>query len=175
MKISKNTVVSLSYELRIDGKDGDVIQTVGVERPLMFMFGVGSLIAEFERRIENLQTGDTFAFLLPCEEAYGKALEDAVIEVPKSVFILDVETDNELFFEGNTIPMTDAQGNNLNGVVVEVKDDSVVMDFNHPLAGDDLFFSGTIVNVREATPEEIKDGRMHCSPSSCGGCGSSCG
>jgi len=170
MKISKNKVVSLSYELRLDGKDGEIIQTVDADQPMTFMFGNDGLIPGFERHIENLQTGDKFAFLLSCEEAYGPALEEAVVEIPKTSFIVDGEIDNDLFVEGNAVPMTDAEGNRLDGVVVEVKDDTIVMDFNHPLAGDELYFSGTIVEVREATPEEA-----NCSSgSSCKGCKGGC-
>jgi FKBP-type peptidyl-prolyl cis-trans isomerase SlyD len=88
---------------------------------------------------------------------------------------MDGEIDNDMFFEGNAIPMMDSQGNHLNGVITEVKDNSVIMDFNHPLAGDDLFFKGTVVDVREATPEELANGlRSNCSPNSCGGCGGGC-
>ena len=176
MNISKNKVVSLSYELRTDGKDGEIIETVGADRPLVFIFGTDSLVPGFERNIENLKTGDKFAFLLACEEAYGPALEEALVEIPKTVFIVDGEIDHDLLYEGNAIPMTDQQGNRLNGIVAEVKTDTVVMDFNHPLAGDDLYFSGAVVDVREATSEELERGYLqsNCSSSSCEGCGGGC-
>jgi len=174
MKISKNKVVSLSYELRVDSKDGEVIETVDVNNPLIFIFGIDGMIPGFERNIENLTTGDNFAFLLNCEEAYGPALEEALVEIPKTTFFVDGEIDNDMFFEGNAIPMMDSHGNRHNGVVAEVKEDTIIMDFNHPLAGDSLFFSGTIVDVREATPEELNRANSNCSPSSCSGCGGSC-
>jgi len=176
MKISKNKVVSLSYELRTEGKDGEIIETVDAGRPLMFIFGTNSLVPGFERNIENLHPGDKFAFLLACEEAYGPALEEAVKEIPVTAFVVDGEIDHDLLFEGNAIPMMDSNGNHLNGVVVEVKNDTVVLDFNHPLAGDDLYFSGTVVDVREATPEELKNRRVsaNCSSGGCDGCGGSC-
>jgi FKBP-type peptidyl-prolyl cis-trans isomerase SlyD len=176
MKISKNKAVSLSYELRVDGKDGEHIETAGADRPLVFIFGTNSLVPGFERHIENLETGDSFAFLLDCEEAYGPASEEAVVEIPKTAFIVDGEIDGELFFEGNVIPMTDSQGNHLSGVIAEVKDNSVVMDFNHPLAGDNLYFSGKVVDVRDATSEELQHGHIHssCPSDSCEGCGGSC-
>jgi FKBP-type peptidyl-prolyl cis-trans isomerase SlyD len=142
----------------------------------MFIFGTNSLVPGFERNIENLKTGDHFAFLLACEEAYGPAHEEAVVEIPISAFIVDGEIDHDLLFEGNAIPMTDSNGNRLNGIVVEIKGDTVVMDFNHPLAGDDLFFSGKVVDVREATSEELERRRVltNCSPGGCGGCGGGC-
>jgi FKBP-type peptidyl-prolyl cis-trans isomerase SlyD len=176
MNISKNKVVSLSYELRTDGKDGVIIETVGADNPLIFIFGTNSLVPGFERNIENLHTGDPFSFLLACEEAYGPASEEAVVEIPVTAFIVDGEIDHDVLFEGNAIPMTDSNGNHLNGVVVEVKGDTVVMDFNHPLAGDDLFFSGKVVDVREATPDELERGHVYanCSPSSCSGCSGGC-
>ncbi|MDR1155128.1 MAG: FKBP-type peptidyl-prolyl cis-trans isomerase [Bacteroidales bacterium] len=177
MNISKNKVVSLSYELRLDGKDGEIIETVGADRPLVFIFGTDSLVPGFERNIENLKIGDHFAFLLGCEEAYGPALEEAMVEIPKTSFIVDGEIDNDMLFEGNTIPMTDLQGNRLSGVIAEIKTDSVMVDFNHPLAGDDLFFAGAVVGVREATAEELAQRHIHadCSSGDCGGCSGCCG
>jgi len=176
MNISKNKVVSLSYELRLDGKDGEIIETVDANNPLMFIFGTNSLVPGFERNIENKKTGDYFEFLLGCEEAYGPALEEAVVEIPVTAFVVDGEIDHDVLFEGNAIPMTDSNGNRMNGVVVEVKGDKVVMDFNHPLAGDDLFFSGTVVDVRKATDEELQCGRVYatCSSGGCSGCGGGC-
>lgn len=175
MNISNNKVVSLSYELRLDNKEGEIIETVGADRPLSFIFGTQSLVPGFERHIADLKTGDHFSFLLTCDEAYGQAIEEAVVEIQKTAFSIEGEIDSEMFFEGNAIPMIDAQGNRLNGVITEVKDDSVIMDFNHPLAGDDLFFSGTVVDVREATPDEIKNGlRINCPSSGCDSCGGSC-
>ena len=175
MNISNHKVVSLSYELRVDGKDGEIIETVNADRPLTFIFGTQSLVPGFERNVANLKTGDHFSFLLSCDEAYGQALEEAIVEIPKTAFIMDGEIDNDMFFEGNAIPMTDAHGNRLNGVIAEVKDDSVIMDFNHPLAGDDLFFTGTVVDVRDATPDELAHGlRSNCPSDGCGGCGGSC-
>ena len=176
MNISKNKVVSLSYELRVDGKDGEIIETVDASHPLTFIFGAGSLVPGFERHVENLKTGDHFAFLLACEEAYGQAIEEAVVEIPKTAFIVDGEIDHEILFEGNAVPMVDSNGNRMNGVIAEVKLDTVLVDFNHPLAGDDLYFSGTVVDVREATPEELKRGHVHadCSSGGCSGCSGTC-
>ncbi|MDR2038249.1 MAG: peptidylprolyl isomerase [Bacteroidales bacterium] len=177
MNISKNKVVSLSYELRLEKKDGEIIETVNADRPLVFIYGTGNLLPEFERNIENLKTGDDFAFLLTSENAYGPAVEEALVEIPKTAFMVDGEIDQDLLFEGNAIPMTDSQGNHLNGIVAEVKQDTVVMDFNHPLAGDDLYFTGTVVDVRDATAEELAHGHIHgggCSPDDCGSCDGSC-
>ncbi|MDR1672891.1 MAG: FKBP-type peptidyl-prolyl cis-trans isomerase [Bacteroidales bacterium] len=177
MNISPNKVVSLSYELRIDGKDGEIIETVNASHPLVFLYGTGNLLPKFESHIANLTAGASFAFLLKCEDAYGPASEEALIEVPVTTFMIDGEIDNDLLREGNPVPMIDGNGNHVNGIVAEVKKDTVVMDFNHPLAGDDLFFSGIVVDVREATLEEIERGNAgngNCSPHDCSSCGDGC-
>jgi FKBP-type peptidyl-prolyl cis-trans isomerase SlyD len=71
------------------------------------------------------------------------------------------ELDTDMVAAGNYLPMVDDQGNNMQGLVVEVSEEFVVMDFNHPLAGKDLHFQGEVVNVREASAEEQAHGHVH--------------
>jgi FKBP-type peptidyl-prolyl cis-trans isomerase SlyD len=181
MIIEKNKVVSLIYELRVDGSDGEVIESLNEEKPLTFLYGTGALLPMFESNIDGLKIGDAFKFDLKCEDAYGVATEEAVVDIPKSVFEVDGAFDNEMVKEGNAIPMMDGDGNRLNGVVVAVNHETVTMDFNHPLAGDDLHFHGKIVGIREATGEELQHGHIHSSDGCGGGCsshdkeGGSCG
>lgn len=173
MIIGKDKVVSLIYELRVDDSKGDIIESLNAEKPLTFIFGTGSLLPKFEENITGMKMGDAFSFDLKCEDAYGLATEEAVVDIPKDVFEVDGEFDSEMVREGNAIPMMDGDGNRLNGVVVEVLPEIVKMDFNHPLAGDDLFFSGKIVEIRDATSEELEHGHIHGEKS--GGCGDGCG
>lgn len=172
MIIDKNRVVSLVYELRVDGSEGEIVESLNADKPLTFIYGNGSLLPKFEDNINGLKVGDSFRFNLKCEDAYGFAVDDAVVDIPKSVFEVDGEFDDELVKEGNAIPMMDGDGNRLNGVVVSVENGNVKMDFNHPLAGDDLHFSGKVVEIREATSEELQHGHIHAGG---GGCGSGCG
>lgn len=165
MVIEDKKVVSLVYELRADSVDGEIIEALTDDRPLTFIYGNGSLLPKFEANINGLKVGDTFDFKLECIDAYGLAVDEAVVDIPKTVFEVDGEFDGEMVQEGAAIPMMDGQGNRLNGVVVSVNDESVTMDFNHPLAGDDLFFKGKVVEVREATEEELHHGHVG------GGCG----
>ncbi len=174
MIIDKSRVVSLIYELRVDDSEGEIIESLNVDKPLTFIYGTGSLLPKFEDNIKGLKVGDNFRFDLKCEDAYGLATEDALVDIPKSVFEVDGEFDDELVKEGNAIPMTDGEGNRLNGVVVSIENENVKMDFNHPLAGDDLHFSGKVVEVREATSEELQHGHIHGAAAG-GGCGSGCG
>ena len=170
MKISDNTFVQLSYKLNV-GEDGDLelMEETTPDQPLSFIFGTGNMLPAFEEKVAGLGVGDKFSFILSPEEAYGEFNDDHVIELPKSVFEVDGKFDDQQVFEGNTLPMMDASGNRMNGSVLEVKSDIVVMDFNHPLAGETLNFEGEIVSVRNATAEEI----AALTAGSCG-CGCDC-
>jgi FKBP-type peptidyl-prolyl cis-trans isomerase SlyD len=176
MKIATNKVVSLSYELVVDG---DVIETVKADKPMQFIFGTGYLLPKFEAHIEGKGAGDAFEFMLSAIDAYGEETPDAIVELPKHLFEVDGKIEDGLLTIGNVLPMADVDGNRLNGTVNEVRDDMVVMDFNHPLAGAELHFKGAVVAVREASEEEIANGLFgeraaSCGSSGCGGC-SGCG
>lgn len=173
MKVTKEKVVSLTYELRRDSAGGEVIESLSKEAPLTFLYGTGNLLPKFEQNIDGMQTGDQFDFNLTAKEAYGDINDQAVVNVPLSAFEVDGKVDKTMVKKGNSIPMQDSSGNKLTGIVTEISENSVKMDFNHPLAGNNLFFKGEITDIREATEEELKHGHLH-SGSNCGGC-SDCG
>ncbi len=158
MAIDNQKVVSVTYQLSVNDFDGEVVETVDKEKPLKFLYGVGNMLEKFEENIKGLQEGDSFNFKIPSEEAYGQASEDAVVELPIDTFKIEGEIDYDLLKEGNYIPMQDQEGNRLDGIVLEVGEEKVKMDFNHPLAGDDLFFKGEVLSVREASEDEINQG-----------------
>jgi FKBP-type peptidyl-prolyl cis-trans isomerase SlyD len=173
MVVSQNKVVSLTYELRVNSKSGEVIESVDRNSPLTFLFGTGSLLPKFEDYLSGLKVGDNFDFNLVSEDAYGEFDESSVIKVPLQAFQIEGKVDYELVKIGNKIPMQDSEGHRLTGVVKNVDTDTVTMDFNHPLAGNHLFFKGEITEIRQATEEELTHGHAH-SESSCEGC-ESCG
>lgn len=161
MSIEKQKVVSVTYQLSVDDFDGEVVETVDKEKPLTFLFGVGNMLEKFEENIKGLKEGDNFSFKIPSDQAYGEASDDAIVELPVETFKVEGEVDHDLLKEGNYIPMQDQEGNRLDGIVLEVGDEQVKMDFNHPLAGDDLFFQGQVLAVREANEEEINKGYVN--------------
>jgi FKBP-type peptidyl-prolyl cis-trans isomerase SlyD len=173
MVISSNKVVSLAYELRVNSKDGEVIELVDRDSPLTFIFGNGSLLPKFEDNLAGLKIGDRFDFNLVSEDAYGTYDESSVINVPLHAFQIEGKVDYELVKVGNKIPMQDSDGHKLTGLIKTVDTDSVTMDFNHPLAGNHLFFKGEVTEIRQATEEELTHGHAH-SEGSCEGC-DSCG
>lgn len=181
MEINQNKVVELIYTLIVDGAVAD--QTTE-ERPLDFIFGTGSLLPKFEENILNKKAGDEFDFQLTAAEGYGEVNPEAIVELPKKIFEMDGAIREDLLIVGNIIPMMNNMGGVMPGKVTEVKDETVVMDFNHAMAGKDLHFTGKILTVREATEKELEEG-LHgekiqhscgsgCGESSCGGCCGGC-
>lgn len=174
MKISANKFVSLSYDLNVgEGEERELMERATAETPLEFIYGTNSMLEAFEKNLDGLTQGDSFDFVLSPDEAYGEYDDEHVVDLPRNIFEVDGKLNEEVIFEGNTVPMMDSNGNRLNGSVVTVKDDVVTMDFNHPLAGETLNFAGKVLAVRESTPEEIA---ALFAPQGGGcGCGSGCG
>ncbi|MDR0505234.1 MAG: FKBP-type peptidyl-prolyl cis-trans isomerase [Dysgonamonadaceae bacterium] len=170
MKISDEKIVSLTYDLTVDEENSkELMERATPENPLTFIFGMGMMLEAFEKNIEGLKTGDKFSFSLSPEEAYGEYIEQNVVELPKKIFEIDGKFDSEKISEGESLPMMDSQGNRMMGSVIEVKTETVVMDFNHPLAGETLHFEGEVIDVHEPTAEEMA-AVMHGSECGCGNC-----
>lgn len=178
MKISANKFVAVTYDLYVgEGEERELMEKATREVPLKFIYGTGSMIQAFEDALMGLESGAAFDFTITPENAYGEYNEDYVLDLPKKIFEVDGKFDSEMIQEGNTVPMMDSNGNRMNGSVLEVRDDVVVMDFNHPLAGETLHFKGEVIDVHEPTAEEIAAmtapaGGCGCGCDSCGGgCG----
>lgn len=180
MEINQDKVVSLSYTLQVEG---DVIETVTADKPMQFIFGTGYLLPKFEENIKGKKPGDTFNFKLKAEDAYGNVNPDAIVELPKHIFEVEGKIEEGVLTPGNVLPMMDSEGNRLNGSVEEVKEDKVVMNFNHPLAGAELHFTGKVEQVRDATEAELTNGLFNeklnscsggCSSEGCSSCGCGC-
>lgn len=176
LEIGKYSMVTLTYDLRIDDENGEMIEQATEERPLQFLYGAGVMLPKFESQLAGLREGEPFTIKLSKNDAYGEVNHDAVVELPRHVFLVNGRFDEDLISVGNTVPMMSSNGQRLNGLVLEVTDEHVKMDFNHPLAGEDLYFAGKVLEVREATDEEIAQilsGGGSCGCGS-GGCGSGC-
>ncbi len=186
MQISDNKYVTVTYDLNVgEGDDRELMERATDQQPLEFIFGTNSMLEAFENQLKGLSQGDVFSFRLTPEEAYGDYDDAKVLELPKNIFEIDGKIDDEMLFEGNTLPMMDSSGNQLMGSVVSVGDEVVTMDFNHPLAGEIMHFEGIVVGVRDASSEEIaalfSGGGCGCGSGGCGcdsnekggcGCGS---
>ena len=161
MTVGENRVVSMTYTLREENSTGQMIQKVSEDRPFVYLFGIGGLLPSFKANLEGLNAGDDFSFILQKEEAYGLPSDENIIRLDKKVFEIDGVFDEAAIKVGEIIPMEDEQGYPLTGRILEVDADSVLVDFNHPLAGLDLYFEGKILDVRDATREELAHGHAH--------------
>jgi FKBP-type peptidyl-prolyl cis-trans isomerase SlyD len=179
LEIGKYAMVTLTYDLRVDDENGEVVEQATEAQPLQFLYGAGAMLPKFESQLAGLREGEPFTIKLSSNDAYGEVNEEAVVELPKHVFLVGGKFDDELIKIGNTVPMMSSNGQRLNGLVLEVNDEAVTMDFNHPLAGEDLYFAGKVMAVREASDEEVAQilsgSGGGCGCGSGGGCGSGCG
>lgn len=163
MKIEVNKVVSVTYQLESNpaGEQKQHVETADASRPLTFLFGSGGLIPAFEENLAGKVKGDKFSFSIEAIDAYGEVEPEALVELPIDIFKVEGVIDMSMLQTGNIIPMSDRDGNRLDGKVVSVSGETVKMDFNHPLAGHQLHFSGEVIEVRDASEEEIAHGHAH--------------
>lgn len=161
MQITKNKVVTLSYELRIDNALGEIVQTTTKEDPMTFIFGQGQLLPLFEKSIDGMKANDTFDFKISSAEGYGEFDPSAVMDLDINIFMHEGKIDTELLTPGNIVPLNDQDGNRYQARVMRLDEKTVKMDFNHPLAGKNLHFQGEIVEVRDASDEELNHGHVH--------------
>jgi FKBP-type peptidyl-prolyl cis-trans isomerase SlyD len=161
MIIANNHVVALSYTLRNGSSEGEIIEQTDEANPFVFIFGTGHVLDKFEHNLNGLTVGDKFAFMIESASGYGEFSEEAVIQVPKEVFMVDGVLQDDVLFEGNVVPLRDNEGRHMEATVRKVAIDHVVLDFNHPLAGVDLFFEGIVEKIRLATESELNHGHVH--------------
>ena len=158
MKIEPQHVVSLTYDLYVNNEEGteQLVESATQEQPLTFLFGAGQMLPKFEENLDGLATGDDYDFKLTAADAYGEYDEEAVANLPKEMF-----EGQDMPEIGAVLPLQDNNGNHFQGQVVSVVEDAVLVDLNHPMAGQDLHFKGSIINVRPANPEELSHGHAH--------------
>ncbi|MEG2594701.1 MAG: FKBP-type peptidyl-prolyl cis-trans isomerase, partial [Bacteroides sp.] len=157
METAENKYITVAYELyTTEDGERELMEKATAEHPFQFISGLGTTLDAFESQIVSLNKGDKFEFTIASEDAYGEYSEEHVLDLPKSIFEIDGRFDNERIYAGNVVPLMDAEGHRLNGTVVEVQEDKVVIDMNHPLAGAALTFVGEVIENRPATNEEIQ-------------------
>lgn len=176
MKVANNTVVTLTYTLHNDTKEGPVIDQATKDHPLEGIFGHGMFLPRFEECLQGLEPGDTFGFHLTPAEGYGERNEEMVYTVKKDMFLDENGKLSEHCKEGNTLQFNIGDGNIVPGKIKKVSVELVEIDFNHELAGVPLYFEGEILAVRELKEEDFGGGCGHChsSEGGCDSCSSSC-
>ena len=160
--MSDNTkkVITVNYKLFKDTAEGELIETTEGKKPLVFLTESQQMIPEFENNVKNLNAGDSFSFEIKSENAYGTRREDAIIELAQEMFKQEGKLIEQVVVDA-ILPLQDQGGNVLPAKVVSINEETITMDLNHPLADQNLFFAGTVEEVREATEEELEHGHAH--------------
>ena len=153
MKVEQNKMVGVDYKLTVDGQIADQSRP---GQPLEFIFGTGMLLPKFEEAILGKEVGEAVSFTLEPKDGYGELIADAVVDLPKNIFMVDGKLAEDILFVGSQVPMSDNQGNRMMGIVKEVGEETVKMDFNHPMAGKTLNFDVEIVSVRDVRPKTCR-------------------
>lgn len=181
-KIQPGKFVEIIYDLYQvnDDKTEKLVHQSDPSDPERFVFGVTKgMIAPLEKALESLAQGDSFDVSATADEAFGPYDPEQIVTLEKDLFEVNGKFDSEMVKEGKYVPMMTADGYRINGLVKEVTDKEVVMDFNHPLAGKNVRFDGKVTLVRDATPEELHPAcGCGCGQGGDGGCGDgqgSCG
>ena len=154
LTVSKGLVVSLDYTLRLE--EGEVIDASADQEPLEFLQGYNQIIPGLEQALYGMTVGEETAVVVEPEQGYGQREVSAFQRIPLDSFPEDI--DLEL---GLGIELVASTGQPLLAFVTEIGDDDVLLDFNHPLAGETLYFDVKIADLRTATPEELEHGHAH--------------
>lgn len=133
--------VQVHYTGKFD--DGSVFDSSAGREPLEFTVGSGQVIPGFEQAVEGMAVGQTKTVTIPAAEAYGDRVAEAVLQVPREQLPPDLEPE-----VGQQLVMQSRDGRQIPIVVVEVTEDSITIDANHPLAGRDLTFEIELVAVQ---------------------------
>ena len=152
MKVEKNTVVTVHYTGKFPESE-EIFDTSKEREPMEFLVGHKNMIEGFEQELLGAEKGDSREFTLLPERAYGHRNEDAIQEVPRDQFPADLEVGMMFQAESDQGPMQFS--------INEISENSVKIDFNHPMAGKTLHFNVKVISIREASEEEIENGHHH--------------
>ena len=171
MEQAKNKFMSVVYQLYtvVDGKSTLEEQT-STDRPFEFITGFGIALDTFEQQLMTQEKGSTFDFILQPSQAFGDYDPEGVHKLNRDVFMINGHFDHENIFEGAVITLMDNEDHQFMAKVKKIEEDGVTIDTNHPLAGKVLQFTGTVIENRDATDEEVQHLIKHLT-GGCSGCG----
>ena len=179
MDNKENKYLAVSYKLYVDGENGqELVEEATQDKPFVLITGFGIALDAFESQLSPMAPGEAFDFALTKEQAYGDYIPDHVLDLEREVFSINGHFDHEHIYKDAIIPLQNEEGHRFYGRVVEVGEEKVKVDLNHPLAGETLYFKGTVIENRQATDQEVQHLMKHLTGGcggSCDGCGGGCG
>src|ERR1700704_6735918 len=144
-QVKKGDTVKVHYHGKLT--NGETFDSSEGKEPLEFKVGEGSVIKGFDEGVMGMKIGDKKTIHVPVDDAYGPKNEEMLIEFPKDRFPSDMNPE-----VGMPLTMSNGSGQNFRVTIIEVKDDSVILDANHPLAGEDLVFDIELVEISAGSP-----------------------
>lgn len=151
--VADDLVIHMDYTLTVDGEEVDSSKEDG---PLEFLQGRGNIIPGLESELYGMAVGESKDVTVTAADAYGEFDEEQVVDVSREEFPAEIPLEI-----GTELEVREKDGDVLSAMIVEVDAENVTLDFNHPLAGEDLQFHVTIVGIRPATREELAHGHVH--------------
>jgi FKBP-type peptidyl-prolyl cis-trans isomerase SlyD len=151
--VQDGQIVAMDYTLHVDG---EVLDSSEGHDPLEFLQGAGNIIPGLESKLYGMTIGESKKVTVAPAEGYGELDPNALVNVPRSQIPTGIPLEI-----GTEIQVTDQDGHVMVARIDRVEDESVRLDFNHPLAGKELHFDVKIVGLREPTDEELEHGHVH--------------
>jgi len=154
MSILTNKVISFNYTLKDD--EGTILDSSANKEPLTFLSGSQQIIPKLEEVLSGMIIGSKKNIKIAAADAYGEYSEDAIQKIKMDQFPKEANIEVGMTYIANSL-----DGKQMPFLVSEINEQDVTVDFNHPLAGKDLEFDVELLDVRDATPEEIQHGHVH--------------
>jgi FKBP-type peptidyl-prolyl cis-trans isomerase SlyD len=152
MKITKQSKVTLIFEIRENNQQGNILEKYGIDEPFEFIYGNDELFEAFENKLEGLSINEEFVFSINSDDAFGEYEEDSIIEIPfDSLVNIDGE-DNSSLEVGLVLSLVDEDEVTNYGIITNIDHEEKIatVDFNHPYSGMDIFIKGKIMMVENA-------------------------
>lgn len=151
--IQDNQVVTLDYTLKVDG---GVVDTSENDEPIVFIQGQGQIVPGLEQQLYGMAVGESKEIVVQPADGYGDVDQSAYAEVPRDEFPDDIPLET-----GVALQLRDEDDEVMDAYIAAVGDETVRLNFNHPLAGKELYFSVTVLDLRDATDVELSHGHVH--------------
>ena len=154
MKIGKDKVVKIHYTLCL--ADGEMVDSTEGEHPFPYLHGADNIVPGLEAKLEGRQIQDRVKVRLQPAEGFGEYDEELVHEIG-----LDALPEAMDLIVGDEIFLLNDEDEEVPGVIEEIKSESIIVNYNHPLAGETLIFDVEVIEIRDAAPEELEHGHAH--------------
>ena len=151
--VQDNLVVTLDYKLIVED---EMMESTEDGEPILFIQGIGQIIPGLENALYGMEVGDQKTVVIQPEDAYGEYDPESLQEAKKEEFSEEIPLD-----EGTFLDLEDDEGDILSAQIIAAEEDTVTLDFNHPLAGKTLTFEITLTDLRPASEEELDHGHVH--------------